>query len=190
MNNFTCWLDSNFQYGWFPCGSDSNFQAAFLTEHVWLTYCFIYWCWRLIEATPLRTFLRSRGFCRLVRRIFLSASARGFTFLGNIRKQSFIKFYFHSQNKCDVYATIASGWQSTQQSRCFIWVVVRRSNPLRYRERIRSGRRSHVFQWSPRRGAVCWERSFKFTIHKPNLVCFRRNLKKVRAIFGIFSHFR
>ena len=40
---------------------------------------------------------------------FPAALARGFTFLGNIRKQSFIKFYFHSQNKCDVYATIASG---------------------------------------------------------------------------------
>ena len=39
---------------------------------------------------------------------FPAASARGFTFLGNIRQQSFIKFYFHSQNKCDVYATIAS----------------------------------------------------------------------------------
>ena len=158
MNNFTCWLDSNFQYGWFPCGSDSNFQAAFLTEHVWLTYCFIYWCWRLIEATPLRTFLRSRGFCRLVRRIFLSASARGFTFLGNIRKQSFIKFYFHSQNKCDVYATMAS--DDNQHNKAGVLSELLWGGHIRAATASGSAAAGGAMYFNEIRGAVCWERSF------------------------------
>ena len=43
---------------------------------------------------------------------------------------------------------------------------MRRSNPRRYRERIRSGRRYHAFQWNPRRDAVCWKMSsIKYSIY-------------------------
>ena len=48
--------------------------------------------------------------------------------------------------------------------KCIIWVVVRRSNPRRYRERIRRGRRwLAVPSWNPLCGAVCLERSHAIT---------------------------
>ena len=53
-----------------------------------------------IPFLGLRTYLRSRGFCRLPRRIFLSALARGFTFLRSLQKQSFNFIFINKKMWC------------------------------------------------------------------------------------------